>query len=326
MRRLLAFTLVALAACVTVRSARADVFLVSDVRTGGVLKYDTSNPSVLTPVFTDSQLNTPFGLTFGPGNNLYLDSLGTGVIYKYTPAQLSGGPVTGTPFITMGSGGLTYPNDLAFLPNGNVLVTSYATNQVLQYSSTGTPLGVYASIGLHGPTGLALDASGNLYVSSSLDNQILKYGPGGGGAGVALAIPPVDHPSSITIANGVLYTTGFAEDHPTASSVTSYNLTTGLFQQKFDSRLVNPAGIGVGSDGSLYVTSYASGQIFHLDTTLGIIGFSNTSSFLPTYITSVPSGVPVGNAPEPTSLALTGIGLALMFGYSRRCRRSTRAA
>jgi hypothetical protein len=301
-------------------AVRADTFLVSDVRTGGVEQYNSAT-NVLTPFFTDSQLNTPFGLHFDSTGNLYVASLGTGTIYEYSKAQLAiGGALTGTAIIS----GVAFPNDMAFLANGNILVTAYGTNQVLQYSSTGALIGVFAS-GLNGPTGIAVDASGNVYVSNSLSNQILKFGPGGG-TGTALGITGLDHASAITINNttGLLYTTSFADDHPSTSHVSVFDLKTGTTSAAGGP--LNGAGVAVASNGNVFVTDYARGSILQYTPTLSaFLTVTPVSNSLLTYITAVPAGVPIGAVPEPTSLALAGIGLAIIFGYSHR-RRMTRAA
>jgi DNA-binding beta-propeller fold protein YncE len=66
---------------------------------------------------------------------------------------------------------------LAFLPGGDLLVSSAQTNQLLRYDGiTGTFLGPFGtSVPLNNPTDLQIGPEGNLYVSNTLSNQILRY-------------------------------------------------------------------------------------------------------------------------------------------------------
>jgi DNA-binding beta-propeller fold protein YncE len=66
---------------------------------------------------------------------------------------------------------------LVFGPDGNLYVSSTATNQVLRFNgTTGAFVDVFASGGgLTGPYGLAFGPDGNLYVSSVYTNQVLRY-------------------------------------------------------------------------------------------------------------------------------------------------------
>src|SRR5258708_29295645 len=62
--------------------------------------------------------------------------------------------------------------------SANLLVSSFATNEVIQYNGmTGAFIGAFVTAsagGLAGPMGLAYNA-GNLFVASSATNNVLKY-------------------------------------------------------------------------------------------------------------------------------------------------------
>src|SRR5262249_23185744 len=104
-------------------------------------------------------------------------------------------------FVPKGSGGLGFKGTqagLAFGPDGNLYVTSTATNQVLEYNgSTGAFLQAFVSAGSGGlsvPRGLTFGPDGNLYVSSydssSGANGIMRYqGPSGASPGSPLPAP-----------------------------------------------------------------------------------------------------------------------------------------
>ncbi|MHC4673670.1 MAG: choice-of-anchor Q domain-containing protein [Planctomycetota bacterium] len=84
-------------------------------------------------------------------------------------------------FIESGSGGLDGPAALLWRPQGNLLVASFHTDQVLEYAGdTGEFIGVTAEGGgLDGPVGLLIDRWGNLLVASHSTNSVLRYGPDG---------------------------------------------------------------------------------------------------------------------------------------------------
>ena len=83
-------------------------------------------------------------------------------------------------FIAAGAGGLTNPDDLTFGPDGNLYVSSAASNttgQILRYNGqTGAFIDVFAQGGgMARPYGSAFGPDGNLYVASFRGDQILKY-------------------------------------------------------------------------------------------------------------------------------------------------------
>jgi hypothetical protein len=92
-------------------------------------------------------------------------------------------PAPGQPgayFVTLASGGLSSPyGNPVFDGNGNLLVPSFDTANVLQYDgSTGAFLGAFVpsgSGGLSGPEGVSFGPDGNLYVASSGNSSVLRY-------------------------------------------------------------------------------------------------------------------------------------------------------
>jgi hypothetical protein len=78
--------------------------------------------------------------------------------------------------------GLNKPEQLALLPDGNVLVTNAGSRNVSRFSSQGQYLGEFISAGSGGlanPGCLAVDASGNVYVCSTNTHKILKFSSNG---------------------------------------------------------------------------------------------------------------------------------------------------
>jgi len=120
-------------------------------------------------------LATPFGITMGPNDNVYVASSSTNQILEYN--GITGAYITA--FVAAGSGGLSDPYSIVFGPDSNLYVASQSTNQVLEYNgSTGAFIEVFVSAGsggLNTPRGVTFGSDGNLYVSSYNTNAILRY-------------------------------------------------------------------------------------------------------------------------------------------------------
>jgi DNA-binding beta-propeller fold protein YncE len=99
------------------------------------------------------------------------------VLYDGTTGALIGD------FVTAGVGGLLYPFDIVFRPDGNLYVVNYGTNKVLRYNgTTGAPFPApgqsgaeFATDGLSESLGLAFGPDGNLYVSSTADSKVVRF-------------------------------------------------------------------------------------------------------------------------------------------------------
>jgi sugar lactone lactonase YvrE len=136
-------------------------------------------------------LNQPDGIVVGPDGNVYVSDPLQNIVFRYDAA---GNPLpapgqTGAVFIPAASGGVNQPSGLAFGPDGNLLVTSYGTNQILKYqgpaaSSPGAFIGLFVSTGSVGPDFLTIGPDGNLYVggndqspSTAHQGQVNRYDP-----------------------------------------------------------------------------------------------------------------------------------------------------
>lgn len=165
---------------------------------GSILRFDGKTGEFLGRFDKGGKLFRPYGIAFGPDNNLYVSSFRTDEILRFNGATgefidvfASGkDPVTGK----NQTGGLNGPNDLLFDADGNLYVTTQGTSadglggisfgfdsQVLRYNifdATPTP-SVFIEqpepiFGFISFLGLAFGPKGDLFVSD-FANNIRRY-------------------------------------------------------------------------------------------------------------------------------------------------------
>ncbi len=156
----------------------------------GVLRFNGTTGELIDQfIGSGGGLTNPQAMAFGPGGALYVASDSNEVLrYDAATGVLLGALVTDNPATADvdESGGLSGPTGLAFGPNGNLLVSSFDTHQVLKFDrTTGELLGTLVgdipgtpgdeSGGLSGPRGLAINSSGQLVVASSANDKLLVF-------------------------------------------------------------------------------------------------------------------------------------------------------
>ncbi|MBW2275301.1 MAG: hypothetical protein JRG96_18700 [Deltaproteobacteria bacterium] len=149
-----------------------------------VLAYDGSTGASLGAFVSAGSggLDGPFGMAFGPNGNLFVTTEAGGVI-EYNGATGAG---VGSFVSTGNNGGLTDPRHILFKPDGNLLVTSFGSDETLEFQrDTGWPLGRWALSGNEGgtrlnqesPWGLRIGPSGNVFITRTGE----AFGSSGGG-------------------------------------------------------------------------------------------------------------------------------------------------
>ncbi len=137
--------------------------------TGDVREYDSTTGAFIRVV---ASVSTPADMRLSPGGGRLLI------------ASYSGGFVMAVHSVTGAFMGLwstpptTQPNDVAFLPSGEVLVTCMRTDSVYRYSPTFSPLGAFASPGWVNPHGIEIGPSdGRIYVVEGGAGQVHVFDP-----------------------------------------------------------------------------------------------------------------------------------------------------
>ncbi len=88
--------------------------------------------------------------------------------------------------------GLSQAHSVRLGPNGNVFVSSFGTNEILEFQPDGTFVGVFATtsdVSILGPSDAVFGPDGNLYVSGLTSGGIGRY-DGSTGAGIDQFVPP----------------------------------------------------------------------------------------------------------------------------------------
>jgi len=297
-----AFVTVAILGLATSHAPAAVTMLVSSVGTNSILQYDGTTGAFIRTFATSSDLDAPFGLTYGPDGNLYVASLGTSRILRYngvTGAPMPSAGNTGATFIpdTSPSGGLQFPNSLLFATIGgttSLFVTDFQHDRVLQYNTNGTLVGTFISGGTPAPTrptGMVFDGTHFFVVSSNVNDTVLEYTTTGAlvgnfthngnpgklliaGAGLAIQGGP--------LTEGTLWASSFNNTTGELSHVTGYRIYTGspgndgkvridlpLAADATAAGLNGPAGLAIGSNGDIFVGNTAGNDVLEFNTTTG---------------------------------------------------------
>lgn len=298
---------------------------VSSINDNSVKRYNgTTGAFVDNFVPTQSGgLTTPTGQLFGPDGNFYVSSLSTNQVMRYsgsTGAPLPSGGNSGAVFAQ--GGGLSLPEGIVFGADGNLYVSGALSNDVLKYNgTTGAFIGTFASgNGLSSPTGLVFGPNGDLFVNSSGNNQVLEFNGTTGAFVKVFANSSMSGPLDLKFSpvNGNLYVS-----NNTSTTISEFNGTTGALITTFTGGGLNgPAGLAFGADSLLYVSSLNTNQVLRFDPATG--------AFVDVFVTAGSGGLnqpdflSFGPAaplvPEPSSLALAGLGLCAIVGFASRRR------
>jgi len=239
-------------------------------------------------------------------------------------------------FVASGAGGLSSPEGLTFGLDGELYVTSDATNQVLRYTGPGIPFttpgnfieayvpqipGGKGQGGLDGPQGIVWGPGPvgagndlNLYVVGKNADTIFRYSPVPGDpqptpgqSGTSAVYVPggtggLSNPQAMLLRGSDFLVTSFNNNE-----VLSFDAFTGAFNSVFiasgSGGLSGPSGLAVNSSNfSVYVSSQANSSILRYD--------GATGAFVGTLV-----GSGLGGLVSPTDIAVDS-GSANVFATS----------
>jgi streptogramin lyase len=249
--------------------------------TDAILRYDGSGSFIdaMVPVGT-AGLRGPCCMTYGPDENLYVSSPGTGQVLRFHG-------ITGAfidEFVTAHSGGVVLPLFLVFR-EGRLYVGDAVAGAIRMYdATTGASLGDFVPPGDHGmipfdPQDFKFGPDGQLYVASEATGRILRY-DGVTGAFIDEVVPA--GPDGISAAgfafgpDGHLYAAGSVTNEVRRYDVRTKRLID-IFVPAGSGGMHRPVGTVFGPDGNLYIASADSHEILRYD---GVTG-SFIDAFVP---------------------------------------------
>jgi hypothetical protein len=360
------FTAAALACAALVATARGDMVYVVSQSTGGLFRFDASNPAgTLSVISGTGTFSRPTALALGPDGKLYVGESGNGdtIAPRISRVTVSASTATITPVVTLtgtdqsiyGASGRLAPAAIAFRrqsDGGEMLVGrnpeniyGQSTGPVVKVSGWNTAqptVGNYtAGASLNSSPGLAVSAAdGSLYVSNS------SYG--GGGQSISGQVERFDaasDPASFvrTVVSGTadpissFGPTGLAIFGSTlfsastqSSSVYATNLVTleTTLLGKITQDFQTAFGFDVGPLGRLSSGDLLTGSVSGFNPSLYLVSASGTGQSLAPFYTYAEFGSIGGIAIAPVP---EPTGLAMAFaaaaGLGFRClRRRARRA
>lgn len=119
-----------------------------------------------------SRVNTPYGLSFGPNNDLYIADLGNARVRRINSA----GTIETVAGAGIGGVTLQAPRNVLAAPDGRLFISDFAANRILILEARGNFNVLPApNPNFSSPAALTLDPSGHLYIADSGNGRVLRY-------------------------------------------------------------------------------------------------------------------------------------------------------
>ena len=159
--------------------------LVASSGTHNILAFDLSTGQPIGEFIASGSggLHEPYGMTLGPATGIG-DGLSLFVTSNLQQAGLPGeilefdvddGTFVGALVSSTNNGGLSGARDAVFKPDGNLLVTSFLTDEILEFDQSGVPLGTWQVLGFavggmtpESPWEIEIGPNGNVFVSRAI--------------------------------------------------------------------------------------------------------------------------------------------------------------
>ena len=144
------------------------VVLIGSMNTNDVRKYHPATGAFIGPLVP---VYGPGDMKIGPNGNLYICSFLGGFVLEVNAT-------TGAFVSTWAQPPNANSNDIAFLPNGDILVTCMSINKVCRYDSAHNFLGSFTGTGWGNPHGIEIHpTTGNILVDDGVTGQIHEFDP-----------------------------------------------------------------------------------------------------------------------------------------------------
>jgi len=142
--------------------------LISSTATNEILEFDPVTAAFI-QVFCP--INFPSDMRIGPNGNLYVCSFGGGYVEEH---DINNGALLSSFSLPPNA----QANDIAWLPNGDILVTAMRLNQVYHFDSSYNLLGSFGGTGWGNPHGIDIHPStGQIYVVDGVSTQVHIFDP-----------------------------------------------------------------------------------------------------------------------------------------------------
>lgn len=269
--------------------------------TGGssIWSWDTTTNTV--SLLTTPSIGGLDSLIFDPQGNIVYNSFGNSLVGRYNVTTQVNTSVTGS---------FVGPADMALEPGGSTLLISNAASTTISRVDLGTSSAIgVLPVGAR-PDGLAYDNAGHLFAVLGL-NEVAQIDPTTGAVLKTVSTPSAPDGMTFDTATGKLYVSsddgGF------------YTLPTDLSSASFTS-VPGKVFDGIASEGnSLYFVVRNTGGLLY---DLGTNSIVETSPTIASADDIAPvAGLGSPQVPEPASIGVIGIGLAMLGAVRRRRSR-----
>lgn len=198
--------------------------------------------------------NNPLGIHFGPFNGRVLVGGFGGGVFEYDAT-------TGAYIKTYGPPAWAW--SAVYAPNGNVLVASSATDQILEYdSATGAFIQLFAPLP-GAPADMRYGPNGNLYVCAFAGGMVWELDPVSGNVISSWSLPPFAQPNDVAFLNGEILVTAMQTNLVYRFDSTPVHNLLGSFT---GTNWGNPHGIAISPhNGNIYVVDGVTAQVHMFD-------------------------------------------------------------